>query len=896
MLVLRGEAGIGKSALLEYLADRSAGCRMARTAGVESEMALPMAAVQQLLGSALIEGAESLPPPQRDALRRSFGLIDGPAPDPFLVGMAVLGVIADLAHEQPLILLIDDEQWLDRTSARVLSFVARRLQAEAVGIVFATRADSAELAGFPETVVQGLDAGDSAQLLDSVLAGHLDELIRDQIISESGGNPLALLELPRGMSASEMAGGFGLPAAVSVSGRIERAFGRQVASLPTDTRRLMQVAAADPTGERLLVWEAAQQLGIDASAATPAVEAGLIELGMRLRFRHPLIRSVAYRAGSLRERQDAHRALADATDGRVDPDRRAWHRGQAVNGSDEDVASELENSAGRARARGGIAAAAAFLSRAVALTPDPLERGRRAVAAAEATMSAGSPNEALPLLSLAEQSPLDEGLRIEIDLVRAGVAFSLNRGSDAPPLLLAAARRLEPLDPTRARDTYLDALRAALYAGRFYGGGMEEVAKAARTAPPAEGAPRGVDLLLDGLALTVTEGYTSGAQTLKAALAAFADRDGSVEDLMRWGDLACHAAFVLWDDRWGPISERMVTVSREAGAGGVLPLALTEACGWQLNCGEFDAASALVRELDIVAEATGTPAPPLGAAALAAKHGDESAARDRFEGIRRDAADRREGIVLTYIDWTEAELYNGLGKYAQAFTAATVAYEHSEKEKWSPLRMHELVEAAARSGDRARAAAVAEAASELANVSGTHKAIGLAARSRALVSVGNAAERLYLKAIEHLRQTPAARVELARAHLLYGEWLRRENRRVDARDQLRVAHDVLATLGMQAFADRARNELLATGEKVRKRAAETRDYLTPQERQIAQLASERLSNQEIGAQLFLSHRTIEWHLRNVFIKLGITSRRELHQRLGRDAVEHGGGDPHDLVV
>ncbi len=611
-LVVRGEAGIGKSALLDYLGNSCGDCQLARTAGVESEMDFPMAAVQQLFGPALLERAEALPGPQRDALRLSFGLFEGSPPDLSLVGMAVLAAVSDLAHNRPLLCLVDDVQWLDRASAQVLTFVARRLEAEPVGIIFATRTGSAELARVPELEIQGLADRDAAELLDSVLGGRIDERVRDQIVGESHGNPLALLELPHALTPHELAGGFGVPGRVTVSGGIEQLFQRQLADLTPQTRRLLQVAAADPTGELPLVWQAAERLGVEPDAAEPAVQSGLIELGLDLRFRHPLIRSAAYRSASLAERQDAHRALADATDGQRDPDRRAWHRGQATQIPVEDVAAELESSAGRARARGGMAAAAAFLSRAVALTPDPVERGRRAVAAAEATVSSGSPNDALELLSVAERSPLDESLRAQVDLIRAVVAFSLNRGSDAPPLLLAAAKRLEPLSPSQARDTHLDALRAALYAGRFYLGGMQEVGTAALAAPAASTPPRPVDLLLDGLALTVTEGYTGGADVLKRALAAFADPDCPVEDLMRWGDLASHAAFVLWDDRWGLISERMLAAAREAGAAGVLPLALTVACGWRQACGELDASAALVRELDSVAEATGNSTPHLG--------------------------------------------------------------------------------------------------------------------------------------------------------------------------------------------------------------------------------------------------------------------------------------------
>jgi len=844
-----------------------------------------MAAVQQLLGPALLERAESLPPPQRDALRRSFGLIDGPVPDLFLVGMAVLGAIADLAHERPLICLIDDAQWLDAVSTRVLSFVARRLEAESVGMMFATRGDAVDLEGLPVRVVQRLDDRDAAELLDSVLVAPIDELVRDQIISESRGNPLALLELPRGMTPPELAGGFGLPAPMSLSGRIEVVFERQVSSLREETRRLLQLAAADPTGEPLLVWQAAEQLGIEARAATPAVEAGLIEVGTRLRFRHPLIRSVAYRLGSLEERQDAHHALAVATDPELDPDRRAWHRGQAVQGADEEVASDLENSADRARARGGIAAAAAFLARAVALTPDPATRARRAVAAAEAMVSSGSPSEALDLLSVGEQSPLDEGLRAQADLVRAFAAFSVNRGSDALRLLLAAAKRLEPLDAARARETYLDAMRAALYAGRFSGDGVLRVAEAARSAPSASDPRLPTDLLLDGLVLAQTEGYASGAPLLQRALGAFADEDASPEQVLKYGDAACFAAAILWDERWEQISHRMVKLTRDAGAASALPLALTVACGWRITRGELTEASALLHEIEAVAGATGTEPPALAASAVIAWRGEEMTANDQLRLMRHDAAARGEGLILTHIDWMSAVLFNGLGRYSEALEAASAAYEQ-RGEMWSPRWMHELIEAAVRSGDTSLATSVLEGLSELVAAVGTDIARGLEARCRALLSDDTDAERLYLDAIECLDRTPA-RVEFARAHLLYGEWLRRRQRRVEAREHLRIAHRLLAGMGVLAFAERARIELHATGEKVRPHTPEHRDDLTAQERQIAELAAQRLTNQEIGAQLFLSHRTVEWHLRNVFMKLGIASRKQLKGALDRAGLAVG---------
>jgi hypothetical protein len=452
-LMVRGEPGVGKTALLDYLVEHASGCRVARAAGVESEMELAYAGLHQLLAP-MLDRLDRLPGPQREALRTAFGLSSGATPDRFLVGLAALSLLADVAEEHPLLCLVDDEQWLDQASAQVLGFVARRLVAESVGLVFAARVPSDELVGLPELVVEGLGKGDAGALLEAALAGPLDARVRDRIVAETGGNPLALLELPLGVTLAELAGGFALPDAMPLSGRIEASFRRRLDALPADTRGLVLVAAADPVGDPVLVWQAAGRLGIGTQAGVPAAEAGLLEVGARVRFRHPLVRSAAYRSASLRQRQDVHRALAQVTDPTLDPDRRAWHWAQAAPGPDEEVAAELERSAGRAQARGGLAAAAAFLQRAVALTVDPARRADRALAAAQASLQAGAFDAALGLLTTAEDGALDEFQRARVDLVRAHVALASDLGSDAPPLLLKAARWLEAFDLELARETY----------------------------------------------------------------------------------------------------------------------------------------------------------------------------------------------------------------------------------------------------------------------------------------------------------------------------------------------------------------------------------------------------------------------------------------------------------
>jgi AAA ATPase domain len=476
-LVLSGEAGVGKTALLDYLAEQASECQVIRAAGVQSEMELPFAALHQLCAP-MLDNLQRLPGPQRDSLRIAFGMSSGPAPDRFLVGLAVLGLLSDNAEQQPLMCFVDDEQWLDRTSAQVLGFVARRLVAESVGLVFAARVPSSDLTGLPQFTVDGLRDTDARTLLDAALTGPLDTRVRDRIVAETKGNPLALLELPRGLTPQELAGGFGLPGAVRLSSTIEQSFRRRVDNLPAQTRRLLLTAAAEPLGDPALLLRAAAQMGIGPEAATPAVQASLVEFERRVRFRHPLVRSVVYGSALSQERQEVHAALAEVTDPERDPDRRAWHRANATPGPDEDVAAELERSAGRAQARGGLPAAAAFLERATILTLDPTRGTERALAAASAQINAGAFGAARESLIIAEAGPRDDFQQARIEALGAQLAFLTNRGSDAPLLLLKAARRLAPIDAARSRATYLQALTSGYFAGRLaVGGGVREVAR-----------------------------------------------------------------------------------------------------------------------------------------------------------------------------------------------------------------------------------------------------------------------------------------------------------------------------------------------------------------------------------------------------------------------------------
>jgi DNA-binding CsgD family transcriptional regulator len=887
VLVVRGEPGVGKTALLDYLAGQANGCRVMRAAGMQAEVELAYAGLHQLLAP-MLDRLERLPAPQREALLTVFGLSAGPVPDRFLVALAVLSLLAEVAEERPLICVVDDEQWLDQASAQALGFAARRLAAEPVGLVFAARVPGAELTGLPELAVGGLREGDARALLDSALTGPLDARVRDRIVVEAGGNPLALLELPRGMTSAELAGGFGLPGAVSVTGLIEDSFRRRLDALPEQTRRLLVLAAADPSGDPSLVWRAARLLGLPVQATVPAVEAGLAEFGAWVRFRHPLVRSVAYGSAPFAERQEVHRVLAETTDPAADPDRRAWHLAKAAGGPDEEVAGELERCAGRAQARGGLAAAAAFLERAVLLTVDPAHRGERTLAAAQANLSAGAFGMALELLATAEAGPLDELQSARVDLMRGEIVFASGQGSDASALLLKAAKRLESLNVDLARETYLTAWIAALFAARLAGAGdLLEVSRAARallpaTVPPGT-APRPVDLVLDGLTLLVTDGPAAATPTLRQAVRVFTGPGLTMEDGLRWGWIAQGMPSALWDlDAWHVMLVRQLQLARDAGALERQPLLLASLGTEAVWSGDFAAAAALVAEADAVCDATGSRSFPFTAMMLASLRGNQAEAAALIEATLAGAAEAGQGIAVAYANWVAAILANGQGRYEAALAAARQAAQDTSALYMSMWALPELIEAAARSGDAPQGAEALARLAILTEAAGTDFGLGLQARSRALLSEGQAAENLYREAIERLGHT-RQRPELARAHLLYGEWLRRHDRRAQAREQLRTAHALLDEMGMGAFAERARRELQATGETARKRTAkaavQASQELTPQEAQVAQLARDGLSNPEIGARLFISSHTVQYHLSKVFAKLGITARGQLYHAL-----------------
>jgi DNA-binding CsgD family transcriptional regulator len=894
-LVVRGEPGMGKTALLDYLAGHAPGCRVVRAAGVQSEIELAFAAVHQLCAP-MLGRMDHLPGPQRDALGTAFGISAGSAPDRFLIGLAVLGLLSDAAAERPLVCLVDDQQWLDRASAQVLAFVARRLEAESVGLVFAARTVGDELAGLPTLAVEGLRDGDARALLDSAVTGPLDAPVRDRIVAETRGNPLALLELPRALTPAELAGGFGLSGAAALPGWIEESFQRQLDALPAETKRLVQLAAADPVGDPVLVWRAAERLGIGAGAATRAAEAGLLEFGSRVQFRHPLVRWLAYQSASLQDRQEVHRALADVTDPQADPDRRAWHRAQAAPGPDEDVAVELEHSASRAQARGGIAAAAAFLERAALLTREPARRAQRLLAAAQAKRDAGALDVALQLLEAVEAGPDDALRTAEVEHLRGQIALDQRRGSDAARLLLSAARRFEPLNPGLARETYLEALwETAMSASDPENvRGVRKAAEAARAAPPGPDPPRVVDVMLDALAFRFTQGHAAAAPALTRALELVLALNVDADGAGRWllpsgGRISQIIALELWDfESWYSLAGRQAVLARGAGALVHLQFALNYLARAHLLAGDLAAAGLMIEEDQLIAEATRNPPVADTGVMLAAWRGREPAASELIEVTKAEANARGLGRLAGFASYASSVLYNGLGRHDDARYAARQAFRLGQLGH-GPLVISELAEAAARTGDDAALRAALDWLSERTLVNRTEWALGIEARIRALLSEGAAADACYQESIARLGRT-RLRAELARAHLLYGEWLRRENRRLDAREQLRTAHGLLDAMGLEAFAGRARRELLATGETVRKRTSEPArarsgqagEALTSQEAQVARLARDGLSNPEIGTRLFISSRTVQYHLRKVFTKLGISSRSQLYRVLPSD--------------
>jgi DNA-binding CsgD family transcriptional regulator len=886
VLVIRGEAGIGKTALMRYCARQASGCRLVQVDGVEFEMEMPLAALYQLC-TPMLSCLAALPEPQQRALRVAFGLATGPAPDLFVLGLAVLSLLAEYAAARPLICLVDDAQWLDEASSQVLGFVGRRLLAEPVGLLFAVRAAAGErlFPGLPALTVEGLIGEDARVLLTAAVPGHLDNRVCERIVAETGGNPLGLLELARGMSEAELAGGFAGPPKARLpghlQGRLQDDYLRRVRVLPGPAQQLMLLAAADPTGDATLLWRAARTLGLGPDAAAAADAEQLLSIGSRVRFRHPLVRSAAYVAGSPEDRRAAHLTLAAATDAQADPERRVWHLAAAATGPDEEVAAALEQAAAKIQARTGLAASAAFLRQSVMLTAEPGRHTERALAAALAHLHAGAFDIALGLLTRAEAHAVDDLQRARVEQLRGQVEWASVTGREAPVLLMQAAKRLESLDAELARETYLYAWVASHLAGPLAGPGglLLEVSRAAQAAPQPAEPPRPCDLLLEGLTTMIVQGRAAAEPVIRRAVSAFLGDQVSGEEWLQWGIFAQMAAMAVWDfDSWVALSARHVELARALGALAPLSIALNGRGSVATHCGDFEAATSLAAEKDVVNEVTGIRLATTCDLLLAGYRGRPAEAVPLFTATTEDSTARGEGLAVQMANWSAAVLSNGLGRYAEALAVAEPATEETYSPLSTQLVLPELIEAAARTGRADLAREALGRLSAMTIIEGSDWAKGLEARSRALVSEGREAEQCYAEAVERLGRT-RLRLETARAHLLYGEWLRRENRRLDARHQLHAAYDLLAAIGADAFAERARRELVAAGEKVRKREVDTYSQLTPQEEHIVRLARDGRTNPEIAAELFISTRTVEWHLRKVFAKLGITSRRDLHNAL-----------------
>jgi DNA-binding CsgD family transcriptional regulator len=876
-IAIHGEAGIGKTALLSYVVAGVPDMRVLHASGVESEMELPFATLHQLC-SPLLDRVEQLPTPQRDALEVAFGRSAGPAPDRFLVGLAVLTLLSLAAEERPVLCVVDDAQWLDEVSAKTFAFIARRVLAESVGLLFAAREITADLGGLPALELHGLRNGDARALLNSVVISRLDEQIRDRIVAETRGNPLALIELPRGLTVEQLAGGLGLlgTSRQELPTRLEQTFRQRIDAISPPARDLLLLAAAEPVGDLVLIRQAADRLGIEIDAAHSSD--GLLTIEESVRFRHPLVRSAVYRSAPVTQRRSVHLALAEATDPELDPDRRAWHLAAAAPGPDEAVASELERSADRAQARGGIAAAAAFLHRALELTAGARLRSSRAIAAAEVSFQAGGLDMTRRLLAVAETSPLDDFQAGRAALLTGQLTLVLGYSDDAAPLLLQAARMLEPFDLERARGAYINAYGSALTAAHLgHATVLFQICRAILDRLPEEKAPDALSLLLKAVAQKHTEGTASAIPILRRAADGLAEMPE--HDVLRWGWMASIASNELWDKAGrSAVLHRQARIVRGAGALADLPVHLNALALDQVEDGELAKAQVLIAESDTVAAVTGSQFPPFASLRLRSMQGREAEACALIDATIMLATAGRQGLAVNVANWSAAVLFNGLGRYDEAAEAARLASVDNNHIFPRMYALSELVEAASRMGDMESANEALQRLVAMTQTAETDAALGAQTRAQALLSTAESADGLYNEAIERFGQT-TLRPDLARTHLLYGEWLRRVGRRTHAQGHLRTAHQMFAAMGMEAFAERTRRELAATGEAVAKRTGETREEFTPQEEQIATLVRDGLSNPEIATQLFLSSRTVEWHLRKVYAKLGVRSRRELRAKL-----------------
>ncbi|MEU8239411.1 BTAD domain-containing putative transcriptional regulator [Actinoplanes missouriensis] len=864
-LVIRGPAGIGKTAVIDQVSAAATDMRVLRATGVEFEVALPYAGLLQLI-SPLTAHYDRLPGPQRQAIDVAAGRRDGDRPDPAMVGMATLTLLTEHAHDRPLLGLIDDAQWLDPASAQALSFAARRLSAEPVLLLFGVRdtVDGTELPALPSMTLSELTDDDARSLLRDALHGPMEQQVADRILAESRGNPLTLLELSRNSGATTLAGGFGRPAS---SGASEELFHADLATLPDPTRLLLVIAAAEPLGDPALLWSAARTLGVPTDALAPAEDAGLLTVELRVRFRHPLVRSAAYHGAVTSVRRQVHRALAEATDPTADPDRHAWHRALALTGTDETLAAQLAISAQRVRTRGGLAAAAAFLEHAARLTPDPQRRRERILTAATDRLEAGAPADAVQLLTTVDPAGIDAVSQARMELLRGRAAFAQQRGRDAAAPLRRAAALLEPLNPAVARQVHLDALTAATAVGELGGVALDEAISFARTAVHPSDPPTTADLLLDGMVAVLGGDHDNGLGLLRRAVAQSTDDD--------WPPRVKFAAAVMWE-LWDlgaceGILDRQIERARAVGNLTRLPDAFATMAGVYLRQGRFPEAASVLEQGAELAEITGS-APGYPHLALAAWSGDPRTVA-MFDATVADATARGEGLFVAYAHFALAVHHNSRADYQAAVDAAVFADRHLDF-GFRGIALRELVEAAARAGDPKTAEAAYERLRRRTRAAGTDFAAGVEACCAALIGLGDDTETHFMTALEALGRS-GMHADRARAELLYGEWLRREGRRSDARRRLQAAHTALLDMGAEGFARRAARELAATGDRARTRSPRTESQLTAQELTIARLVAGGATSREVSAELFVSPRTVDAHLRHIFRKLDITSRRQL---------------------
>lgn len=886
-LLLDGGAGIGKTALLDYLVERAPGVQLLKVTGTQSEVELAYAALHRLCRP-LMDVMPALPVPQRQALETTFGLGTSPFPGKFLVGLAVLSLLSEASRSRPVLCVVDDAQWLDKTSAEVLGFVARRLEAESVGMVFAVRSasDVPQLEGITRLTVGGLEDAAARLLLSSLEHGPIDPNAMERIVDEADGNPLVLIESARAFNRGEIETGIILTAVAPDPSNLEEHFGRRLKLLPADTQQLLLIAAAEPMADPQVIQAAAVRLRISPDWLEPAVDAGLCHTGVSVRFRHPLVRSAAYRTGSPAAIRAAHAALASVMPDDSDPVLLAWHRAQACETTDEDVSLELMAAASRVSARGAPAAAAALLRQAQQVTAHETLKAECSVRIAQAELAAGEFDGAERDLAGLSPGLLSPELRAEAKLTEARLAFARQRGGAAVPLLLEAADQLVALDANKAEQTYLEAFSAALFGGHLGQSDLREVATRWRAAGlPARNGP--VHQLLDGLGLVVTDGGTSAWTRLDEALSTLQVPGGRDSPPITSLWVASVAAAGAWDiEGWNVISRRLVAISRNAGDYSELPAALSSHAFVHLFTGDLKSAAEAVEESTTITSITGGQISPYGAIGVAAIGGQEVDLDDLVEATVPSAERRSDATGISISCWGAALLNNSMGRYEDAFSwssrARPLFHALHASSVWALV---ELIESASRTNRPADAHAALTLLASATRPSGNGWGLGVLARSQGLVSHGSEAEDLFSEALRLLEPTRCI-VDFARTALVYGEWLRRHKRLSDSRTQLGRALQLFESIGATAFAGRAARELQAAGSQVRKPSAATSTVLTTQESQIAQLVKQGLTNDEVATRIFLSPRTVEYHLAKVFRKLEISSRHQLATAAAGDLDEN----------